>query len=135
MSVRAEDGNQPHTGEAKQQRKGIDFDTVKLVGIAALVAAGVYGNSYFREESVLYRAIALVALAILCGFIAFHTAKVQAAWNLLNEARTELRRVHFPTRRETSWTTMVVIIVMIVVAVVLFVFDSLLSLLVESLIG
>ena len=135
MSVRAEDGNQPHTGDAKLPRKGIDFDTLKLAAVVLLVAAGVYGNSYFREESVLYRAIALVALAGLCGFIAFHTAKGQAAWSLLNEARTELRRVHFPTRRETGITTVVVIIVMIVVAVVLFVFDSLLSLLVESLIG
>ncbi len=135
MSVRAEDGNQPHTEDAKLPKKGIDVDTLKLAGVVVLVAAGVYGNSYFREESVLYRAIALVALAVLCGFIAFHTAKGQAAWNLLNEARTELRRVHFPTRRETGITTAVVIGVMIVVAVVLFIFDSLLSLLVESLIG
>ena len=135
MSVRAEDGNQPHTGDVKLTRKGIDLDTLKLAGVTLLVAAGVYGNSYFRDESVLYRAIALVALAVLCGYIAFHTAKGQAAWRLLNEARTELRRVHFPTPRETGMTTLVVIIVMVVVALVLFVFDSLLSLLVESLIG
>ena len=133
--MRAEDGNQPHSSEHRAPGKGFDLDTVKLTLVVVLLALGVWGNSYFREESVLYRAIALIAMAVACGFIAYHTAKGRAVWALMNEARTELRRVHFPTRRETANTTGLVIIVMIVIAVILFVFDSLLSLIVEGLIG
>ena len=133
--MRAEDGNQPHSNEHRAPRQGFDLDTVKLALVIALVGLGVWGNSYFREESVLYRALVLIALAGVAGFIAFHTAKGRAVWALMNEARTELRRVHFPTRRETANTTGLVIVVVIVIAMILFLFDSLLSLIVEGLIG
>lgn len=133
--MRADDGNQPHSSEHRAPQKGFDLDTIKLALVVGLVALGVWGNSYFREESVLYRALALIAMAGLCGFIAYHTARGRSAWALMNEARTELRRVHFPTRRETTNTTGLVILVVIVIALILFLFDSLLSLIVEGLIG
>jgi preprotein translocase subunit SecE len=45
------------------------LDSLKWVVVAALVAAGVYGNSYFAAESMLYRVIGLLILAGIDGWI------------------------------------------------------------------
>ena len=69
------------TGESKVVRKGgFDLDSLKLALVGIVIAAGVYGNAYFRDQSVLYRALALIALAVVCGFIGFNTARGRAAW-------------------------------------------------------
>ena len=76
----------------------------------ALVAAGVYGNSYFANESLLYRVIALVVLAVIAALLAARTAKGKAFIQLGLEARTEIRKVVWPTGQETAHTTMIVVV-------------------------
>jgi len=51
------------------------LDSLKWIVVAALVAAGVYGNSYFAAESMLYRVIGLLVLAGVAGWIAAQTSK------------------------------------------------------------
>ena len=48
------------------------LDSLKWLVVVALVAAGVAGNSYFSGESLLYRVLALVVLAVIAGFVAVH---------------------------------------------------------------
>ena len=51
------------------------FDTIKWIFVLALVAAGVVGNSIYSDQSLLYRTLALVALAAVALFVALQTAK------------------------------------------------------------
>ncbi len=111
------------------------MDTLKWVIVAALVAAGVYGNSYFAAESMLYRVIGLLILAVIAGWIATQTSKGSAFVILCMEARTEIRKVVWPTRTETTHTTMIVVIAVIIVAFILWVLDSFLSWLISLIIG
>jgi preprotein translocase subunit SecE len=111
------------------------MDTLKWVIVAALVAAGVYGNSYFAAGSMLYRVIGLLILAIIAGWIATQTSKGSAFVILCMEARTEIRKVVWPTRTETTHTTMIVVIAVIIVAFILWVLDSFLSWLISLIIG
>lgn len=111
------------------------FDTVKWVLVAAIVAAGVYGNSYFAAESLLYRVLGLLALGLVAGFIALQTAQGEAFWALTRESRTEIRKVVWPTRQETVQTTLIVVAFVIVVALILWGLDSLLGWLVSLVIG
>jgi len=111
------------------------LDSLKWIIVVAIVAAGVYGNSYFAAESMLYRVIGLLALACVAGWIAAQTSKGSAFVNLCMEARTEIRKVVWPTRAETTHTTMIVVVAVIIVAIILWGLDSFLSWLIALIIG
>jgi len=111
------------------------FDTVKWLLVLVLVAAGVYGNSYFAAESLLYRVLALLALAVVAGFIALQTAQGAAFWDLTRGSRTEIRKVVWPTRQETVQTTLIVVAFVVLVALILWGLDTLLGWLASLVIG
>lgn len=111
------------------------IDSLKWILVAAIVGAGVYGNSYFAAESMLYRVIGLLVLACVAGWIAAQTSKGSAFVSLCMDARTEIRKVVWPTRTETTHTTMIVVVAVIIVAIILWGLDSFLSWLISLIIG
>ena len=111
------------------------LDPLLWVVVFVLVAVGVYGNSYFANESLLYRVLALVVLAAVAGWLASRTAKGKAFIQLGLEARTEIRKVVWPTRQETTHTTLIVVVVVLIVALILWALDSILSWLISLVIG
>ncbi len=114
---------------------GSSLDAVKWVVVAVLVVAGVYGNSYFANESLLLRVVGLLVLAGVAGFLAAQTVKGKAFIKLGVEARTEIRKVVWPTRQETMHTTMIVAIVVVIMSFVLWGLDSTISWIISLLIG
>lgn len=120
---------------AKAEAKDSRFDLVKWLIVAALVVVGVVGNQYFSAESILYRVLGLVVLAAVAGVVALKTARGQAFAVLLKEARVEIRKVVWPTRQETTQTTLIVVAVVLVMALLLWGLDSLLGLLVSLIVG
>ncbi|MBE9538764.1 MAG: preprotein translocase subunit SecE [Proteobacteria bacterium] len=111
------------------------FDSVKWVVVAILVAAAVIGNSYFSDQSLLYRVLGIVAVSAVAGFVALQTAKGAAFWSLVKGSRTEIRKVVWPTRQETVQTTLIVLAFVVLVALLLWGLDTLLSWLVSLVIG
>jgi preprotein translocase subunit SecE len=111
------------------------LDTPKWIVVAIIVVAGVYGNHYFAAEPVLYRALALVVLGLVAGFVALQTSKGKAFWALLKEARIEIRKVVWPTRPETTQTTLIVVAVVLVMALILWGLDTLLGWIISQFIG
>ena len=94
-------------------------------GIILLILAGsVVGNYIFGEESVLIRAIAVVAAVIIAGLIAMQTVKGRSAAEFAKEARTEVRKVVWPTRQEAIQTTGIVLVATLIMAVVLWLLDT-----------
>ncbi len=108
---------------------------LKWLVVVALVGGAIFGNWFFRDESLLYRVAALLVVAIVAGLLAVTTTQGSATWSLLKEARTEIRRVVWPTRAETNQTTLVVLGIVIFFAFVLWLLDSSLSWVVKSVIG
>jgi len=111
------------------------FDTVKWIIVAALVIAGVVGNSVYSDQSLLYRTIALVAIAAVALFVVLQTAKGRGWAVSFKEARKEIRKVVWPNRQETTQKTLIVVVVVLIMALVLWGLDSFLSWAVSSLIG
>jgi preprotein translocase subunit SecE len=111
------------------------FDVAKWVVVAAIVAGGVYANSYYADESLLYRVLGLLVLAIVAGFVALQTTQGEAFWSLVRESRTEIRKVVWPSRQEAVQTTLIVVVFVLVVALLLWGLDSLLGWLVSLVIG
>jgi preprotein translocase subunit SecE len=111
------------------------FDAIKWIVVAVLVAIAVIGNSYFADESMLYRVLGIVALGIVAGLVALQTAKGAAFWSLVKESRTEIRKVVWPTRQETVQTTLIVVGFVLIVALFLWGLDTLLGWLVSLVIA
>jgi preprotein translocase subunit SecE len=111
------------------------LDVLKWGVVVVLVGSGIAGNAYFADESLLYRLLALLALAVIAGFVVLQTAKGRAFWQLLKDARDEIRKVVWPTKSETQKTTLIVMVVVVLVGLLLWALDSLLSLVVSGIIG
>lgn len=116
----------------KAEEKDSRFDMLKWVVVAALVVVAVVGNQYFSAEPILYRVLALLALAVVAAFVALQTSKGRSFFSLLKEARIEIRKVVWPTRQETTQTTLIVVVVVLVMALLLWGLDSLLGWLVST---
>ena len=111
------------------------LDSVKWLLVVVLVAAGVGGNVYFSGQSLLYRVVALLALAAIAAFVALQTAKGAAFWKLAKEAKVEIRKVVWPTRQEATQTTLIVVGFVLLAALILWGLDSLLGWLASQIIG
>ena len=110
-------------------------DTLRWVVVFAIVAAGIYANSYFSAESVLLRALGLILLAGIAGWIAAGTTRGSAFIKLCLEARTEVRKVVWPTRQETTQTTIIVLVVVFILAIILWLLDTMLGAIISRVIG
>ena len=111
------------------------LDPVKWVVVLAILAGGIYANSYYAAVEILFRAIAGVVIAGVALAVALQTEKGAATWDLAREARVEVRKVVWPTPQETTQTTLIVVVVVIVVALILWALDSLFSWGVSGVIG
>jgi preprotein translocase subunit SecE len=107
-------------------------DWLKWIAVAAMIMAGIYLNSYFSSESLLLRTVGLVVIAGFAGWIASLTIKGRALIDLCLEARVEIRKVVWPSRQETTQTTIVVLIVIFIVAIILWLLDSMLNGIISS---
>jgi preprotein translocase subunit SecE len=102
-------------------------DVLKLSVAGLLVAAAVAAFYYFSDESLLYRVLGLLA-AVAAGAAIFHqTSRGQSLWKFLQDSRTEVRKVVWPTRVETMQTTMIVAVLVVIVGLFLWLLDMLLS--------
>ena len=110
-------------------------DLLKWIVVAVIVGGGVYANTYFAAESILLRVVGLLILAGLASWIAVQTVKGAAFLNLCLEARTEIRKVVWPTRQETTQTTIIVLVVVLILALVLWLLDTALGAIISRIIG
>ena len=99
------------------------FDGLKWLLVLLLVGAGIAGNIYYAEQPVLYRVLALLVMVGITVTIALKTAQGISFWALAREARTEIRKVVWPTRQETLQTTLIVLVVVLLAALILWLLD------------
>ena len=110
-------------------------DVLKWIAAFALLAAALAAFYVFPEESLLLRVVGLLAAAGAAGAIVYTTVKGREVWSFLGDARTEVRRVVWPTRTETLQTTGIVVVVVTILAIVMWGFDSVLSIAVKAVLG
>lgn len=103
---------------------GSGADTIKLLVALLLILGGAVGFYYYEEQSLLLRVLALLVVVGVSIAIALQTERGRNTWGFVKDARTEVRKVVWPTRAETMQTTLIVIIMVMVVAVILWIMDS-----------
>lgn len=98
-----------------------------LWGVALLIiAAGLWGNHFYQEISLPIRAIGLVGVFIVALFCAALTTHGKKFIRFVQEARTELRKIVWPTRQETMQMSGIVLFVVSVVGIFLWGVDAIL---------
>ena len=117
------------------ENKAGSLDWLKWLVVAALLMGGVFANWYYQDEMLLLRVAGLLTTVAVAILLALQTERGKSIWSLLKEARTEVRRVVWPTNQETTQTTLVVIAIVFVFALILWGLDSLLGWVVSSIIG
>jgi len=99
------------------------LDTVKLLVALVLLAVGIFGFYYFEGESVLFRVLGLLAVAGISTAIALQSNPGRRVWIFAADARTEVRKVVWPTRQETWQTTLIVFGMVLLMSLILWAVD------------
>ena len=109
-------------------------DKIKWIVAALLVVGALAGFYWFEQYSMLIRVPALVAAAIICVVIVVQTTAGRQLVGFFRESQIEARKVVWPTGKETTQTTLVVM-ALVVVALFLWLVDTGLLKLVRMLTG
>ena len=117
------------------ENKAGSLDWLKWLIVVGLLAGGVFANWYYQDEMLLLRVAGLLGIAGVAVLLALQTERGRAIWSLLQEARTEVRRVVWPSNQETTQTTLVVLLLVFGFALILWGLDALLGWIVSSIIG
>jgi len=110
-------------------------DRIKLFVAFLIVAAGIVGFYYYDDQALLYRVLGLLAIILVAIGISMTTALGKSSWKFLQDSRTEVRKVVWPTRKETSQTTLLIMMSVVVVGIMLWALDTLLLWAVKLLTG
>ena len=91
----------------------------------AIIAASAFGNIYFQDQySTPIRVVAVIVLLLISLGVAAPTNQGRKALGFFQDARTELRRIVWPSRPEATQTTFIVVGVTVFVSLILWGLDS-----------
>ena len=103
--------------------------------VIAATAGVLVADTMIDWQSGLYRALMLTAGTLLVLGLAALTPQGNATIRLFGEARAELRRIFWPTRPETTRTTLMVLVVVAVLGLLLWGMDYVLGQLITLILG
>ncbi|MCH9698957.1 MAG: preprotein translocase subunit SecE [Gammaproteobacteria bacterium] len=99
------------------------LDIVKLMLALIIIIASLVVYYHFDQESQLYRVLGVVGATIIALALTATTQRGKVLLGFFKEVRTELKKVVWPTRPETTQTTLIVIVMVFVVGIILWLFD------------
>ena len=111
----------------EEESKQFQLDWLKWLVAVVLLGGAIYANWYYGAESALYRALGMIVVVLVAAFVAAQTEKGTAVVELAMGARTELRKVVWPTKQERNQTTLIVVACILLMSLILWGIDSLLS--------
>jgi preprotein translocase subunit SecE len=100
-----------------------------------LVLFGLIAFYYFDGQSLLLRVVGLLIIAGLAAFVVYQTDLGKRTVSFFRDARIEVRKVVWPSRSETTQTTVTVFIIVVIVGIFLWLFDIVLSYLFRAVTG
>ncbi|QSX33484.1 preprotein translocase subunit SecE [Shewanella avicenniae] len=117
------------------ENQGNSLDIFKWVIIFVLLAVAIVGNHMLSDVSAVIRAVGVLVLFALAGFVAIQTAKGQQALAFAKESHIEVRKVVWPTRQEALNTTFIVLVATGILGLVLWGLDTVLLKIVNLITG
>ena len=123
------------SANTEAQGSGRGLEAAKWLIVAVLLVVDIVGNYYYGDLSLPLRALAVVLIIAVAGAVALMTTKGKATVAFAREARTEVRKVIWPTRQETLHTTLIFAAVTAVMSLILWGLDGILVRLVSFITG
>ncbi|MCK5382172.1 MAG: preprotein translocase subunit SecE [Gammaproteobacteria bacterium] len=120
---------------AKVETESGRFDTMKLGIAVLLLAAGIAAFYKFDDQLLVLRVLGLLAVAGISIFIAAQSTTGRSIIDFIGGAKTEVRKVVWPTRAETMQTTLAVILMVFLVGIFLWLLDMVLLQAIQMLTG
>jgi preprotein translocase subunit SecE len=99
------------------------LDTVKLVLAAGVLVGGIVAYYYFENESLLLRVAGVLVALALGATISFQSTQGKELWRFIQSSRIELRKVIWPTRQETTQTTLTVFVFVLIMGIFFWLLD------------
>ena len=100
------------------------IDKIKLAVAVLLVAAGVWGYYWLGEQALVLRVLAVVAGLLAGAAVGWFSAPGKQFGLFALESVAEVKKVVWPTRKETMQTTAAVFAFVVVMAVFLWISDK-----------
>jgi len=100
--------------------------TLLWVIISLIITVTIIVDRYFSNAAWGLRLIVWVVVCAILIPVAMKTKQGQRFWHFLKEARSEMRKVSWPTRPETTKTTLLIAGMVLITAIVMWGIDSIL---------
>ena len=105
-----------------------------MLSIGVLIT-GMILFYYYSDVRLFYRVVGMISVVILSAFIAYQSDFGKLVYSYVTDSRVELKKVTWPTKQETTQTTLGVIFIVIIVGILLWLFDMLLGWAIGTLYG
>jgi len=109
-------------------------NTYLVLSIAVLLF-GMFLFYYFDDVRLFYRVLFMISVLVFSGFIGYQSDFGKLVYSYVTDSKVELKKVTWPTKQETTQTTLGVIFIVIVVGILLWLFDMLLGWAIGTLYG
>ena len=106
-----------------------------LIAAIGVLVMGMILFYYFSDIRLFYRVVGMIAVLILSGYIVYQSDFGKLVYSYVTDSKIELKKVTWPTKQETTQTTLGVIFVVIIVGILLWLFDMLLGWAIGTLYG
>jgi len=111
------------------------LDWLKWILVVLIIAAVAVLNSIYSVESLFYRVLGGLVLAVMALAIALQTRQGKEFWRMAKGSRAEVRRVVWPAKQERNRATLMVVVMIFVMALILWGLDSFFGWLASRLLG
>ncbi|AKZ66028.1 preprotein translocase subunit SecE [Candidatus Palibaumannia cicadellinicola] len=111
-----------HTKEKLNKEKQRYKEIIKWFIVLLLFMIAIFSNYFF---SVILRTILLFIITIIAGGVIMITEPGRLILAFLQDSRTEVRKVIWPSYQETLYTTLIVIVLTFIISIVIWIIDSL----------
>ncbi|MEE9334448.1 MAG: preprotein translocase subunit SecE [Granulosicoccaceae bacterium] len=112
---------------AKTDTENSSNDLIKFIAAGLIGLAGLIAFYAFADQSLLARVIGLLIVFAIVAFILYQTGRGKNTVAFFKDARTEVRKVVWPSRAETTQTTLTVFVIVFLVGLFLWLLDMLLA--------
>jgi preprotein translocase subunit SecE len=99
------------------------LDTVLLLASVAILVGSIFAYYYYASESALLRSAGVLVAFIVALWVALQSAQGKTLWAFVQGSRVELRKVVWPTREETTQTTLIVLVFAAIMGTFFFLLD------------
>ena len=105
------------------QQESSLLDTIKLLGSVLSLIVGIFSYYYLIQISILFRVLIILASVVVSLIIIFQTYKGKSLWEFFQGSRVEIKKVIWPTKKETFQTTLTVFIFVLIMGIFFWLLD------------